>query len=97
MSFFLLILCCFSNVLLAFDDAAITEEGLQKHYIQSSDVEIANEGIFVNFEGDILNATAIFVDNVGMYIAGLGTCRVCHTPNDDLGRCQNSRCQNDGG
>jgi hypothetical protein len=37
-----------------------------------------------------------FVDDAGAYIAGFGTCRYCHKPNDDLGRCQNSRCKHYG-
>jgi hypothetical protein len=94
-SFFLLILCCASTVK-AFDGSTITASGLQKFYIQGSDVKVANNGIFVNFEGDILNVAAVFVDDAGAYIAGLGSCRYCGKPNDDLGQCQNPRCKNYG-
>lgn len=68
----------------------------QKFYVQSSDVKVANNGIFVNYEGIMLNVSAIFVDEMGSYISGLGVCSYCHRPNDDLGRCQNARCPNYG-
>jgi len=46
---FLLIALCFSSAAFAFEDASFTSDGLQKFYIQSTDVKVANDGIFVNF------------------------------------------------
>lgn len=85
---------CFSNC--GFAQESIYKQDCQKYYIQASDVRIANNGIFVNVEGDILCVNAIYVDDIGVYIAGWGTCRSCNRPNDDLGRCQNARCRNYG-
>lgn len=92
-SFFLIILCCASAVQ-AFDGSTITASGLEKHYIQGSDVKVANNGIFVNFDGTILNVSAVFIDEAGAYITGLGSCRRCGFPNDDMGKCQNPNCPN---
>jgi len=73
-----------------------TENGLQKFYVQGENVKVANNGIFVLFEGDMLNVSSIYLDSQGAYIAGLGVCSVCRYPNDDMGRCQNPRCRNYG-
>jgi hypothetical protein len=89
-------LLCISNAAHAFDSAVFTESGLQKHYIQASEVKVADDGIFVNFEGDTLIVSSVFVDADGAYIAGMGHCRVCGRPNDDMGRCQWPRCPNYG-
>lgn len=92
-SFFLVVLC-FSAAIHAFDGVTHTEADLQKHYIQGSDVKVANNGIFVNFEGTMLNVSSLFIDDAGVYIIGLGTCRRCGYPNDDMGKCQNPKCSN---
>ena len=93
---FLLVALCFSSATFAFDDACFTADGLQKFYVQSTDVKVANNGIFVLFEGDMLNVSAIHFDSYGAYIAGMGVCRYCDKPNDNTGKCQNARCRNYG-
>lgn len=90
----LLLILCISSGLQAFE--GVTENGLQKFYIPSGDVRVANNGIFVLFEGDMLNVSSVYLDNQGVYIAGMGVCRYCHKPNDDMGRCQYARCPNYG-
>lgn len=87
---------CFISSTYAFESGSYSSNTLQKHYVQGSDVKVANNGIFVNFEGDILNVPAVYVDDAGAYIAGLGCCRYCGRPNDDMGKCQNARCKNYG-
>ncbi len=94
-SLFVLFLGC-SGILQAFDGSAFTAEGLQKFYVQGNDVRVANNGIFVFFEGDMLNVSAVYVDSNGAYIAGLGSCRYCGRPNDEFGNCQFRRCKNYG-
>lgn len=94
-SFILLIFCC-SNTIQAFDDSTLIAAGLQKHYIQGSDVKVANNGIFVNFEVCILNVPSVYSDLQGSYIISLGSCSECGLPNDDEGSCQNPTCPNYG-
>ena len=92
----ILFIFCMLNSVHADEGSSFTHDGLQKFYVQGSAVEVANNGIFVNFEGDILCVTGVFVDDAGIYIAGLGTCSYCGRPNNDVGQCQNPRCKNYG-
>lgn len=92
--FFFLLIVCFSSNVQAFGEKTFFGDGFQKHYIQGVDVRVANNGIFVNFEGTILNVSSVFMDESGAYIVGLGTCSRCGFPNDDMGKCQNARCPN---
>lgn len=92
----LMLAVCFISSIYAFEGSSYSPSSLQKHYVQGNDVRVANNGIFVNFEGDILNVPAIYIDDAGAYIAGLGCCSYCGRPNDDMGKCQNARCKNYG-
>ena len=49
----LLFIFCILNSVHADEESAFTHDGLQKFYVQGSEVEVANNGIFVNFQGDI--------------------------------------------
>jgi|GEM_PF-6132824 hypothetical protein len=76
--------------------SAFTPEGLQKFYVNASDVKVADDGIFVNFSGSTLIVQSIYTDECGCYIVGRGYCGYCGRPCDDMGRCQWPKCPNYG-